>query len=58
VARMYETLINPASYAFSIWGIIYTGVGVFCAWQLFIIQYSYSLSNTVTALANRLAQTS
>jgi hypothetical protein len=33
VARMYETLINPASYAFSIWGIIYTGVGVFCAWQ-------------------------
>jgi hypothetical protein len=33
VSRLYQTLITPAGYAFSIWGIIYFSVAVFCIWQ-------------------------
>jgi hypothetical protein len=33
VSGMYQTLITPASYAFSIWGIIYFAVAVFIVWQ-------------------------
>ena len=33
VSRMYYSLVNVAGYALSIWGIVYAGVGVFCAWQ-------------------------
>jgi hypothetical protein len=34
VSDMYQTLITPAGYAFSIWGIIYFAVAVFIIWQL------------------------
>eukprot|EP00808_Paulinella_micropora_P017445 g8723.t1 len=33
VSRMYETMITPASYAFSIWGLIYFSLAVFAIWQ-------------------------
>lgn len=34
VSRKYPTDITPASYAFSIWGVIYTLVGLFCVYQV------------------------
>jgi len=33
VSDLYETLITPAGYAFSIWGLIYFAVAVFAIWQ-------------------------
>jgi len=33
VSRLYTTLITPAGYAFSIWGIIYFAIAVFVVWQ-------------------------
>lgn len=34
VSDLYQTLITPAGYAFSIWGIIYFSVAVFVIWQI------------------------
>jgi hypothetical protein len=34
VARQYDNLLLPSGYVFSIWGVIYTGLGVFVFWQL------------------------
>eukprot|EP00457_Paulinella_chromatophora_P009768 gb/GEZN01009841.1/.p1 GENE.gb/GEZN01009841.1/~~gb/GEZN01009841.1/.p1 ORF type:complete len:333 (-),score=42.42 gb/GEZN01009841.1/:191-1189(-) len=35
VSGWYETMITPASYAFSIWSLIYFSVAVFAIWQCF-----------------------
>lgn len=40
VSRKYPTDITPASYAFSIWGVIYTFVGLFCIYQALPSQQS------------------
>lgn len=34
VSDLYQTLITPAGYAFSIWGLIYFSVAVFVIWNL------------------------
>lgn len=34
LSKKYETLANPASYAFSIWAVIYVGLLSFSLWQL------------------------
>lgn len=34
VARQYDNLLLPSGYVFSIWGVIYIGLGVFVFWQL------------------------
>lgn len=34
VARQYDNLLLPAGYVFSIWGVIYIGLGIFVFWQL------------------------
>lgn len=40
VSRKYQTDITPASYAFSIWGLIYTLVALFCIYQALPAQQS------------------
>lgn len=43
VSRQYQTEITPASYAFSIWGVIYTLVALFCIFQALPQQQSSEL---------------
>jgi len=36
ISRRYQTVITPASYAFSIWGVIYTCLSLFVLFQMFL----------------------
>ncbi|WP_070733014.1 hypothetical protein [Hymenobacter glacialis] len=51
VSARYPTLLTPAGYAFSIWGLIFLGLAVYAVWQLLPAQSRLSLP---TALAKPL----
>jgi hypothetical protein len=47
VSAKYPTLLTPAGYAFSIWGLIYLGLGAYAVWQLLPAQRQSSLPDAV-----------
>lgn len=51
VSAKYPTLLTPAGYAFSIWGLIFLALAVYAVWQLLPAQSKLSLP---TALAKPL----
>lgn len=55
VSAKYPTLLTPAGYAFSIWGLIFLGLAGYAVWQLLPAQRPLSLPDAVAkplALAN------
>ncbi|TPG62276.1 tryptophan-rich sensory protein [Hymenobacter nivis] len=55
VSAKYPTLLTPAGYAFSIWGLIFLGLVVYAVWQLLPAQRLLSLPDALAkplALAN------
>lgn len=44
VASKYPTLFNPAPVTFGIWGIIYSGLGIFCLYHI-IIAFKHTADN-------------
>jgi len=40
ISDQYTSIVTPASYAFSIWGIIFVAEGIFVIWQIFPAQKS------------------
>ena len=55
VSAKYPTLLTPAGYAFSIWGLIFLGLAVYAVWQLLPAQRALSLPDALAkplALAN------
>ncbi len=55
VSAKYPTLLTPAGYAFSIWGVIFLGMAVYAVWQLLPAQRALSLPDALAkplALAN------
>ncbi len=52
VSAKYPTLLTPAGYAFSIWGVIFLGLTIYAVWQLLPAQRALSLPD---ALAKPLA---
>lgn len=47
VSARYPTLLTPAGYAFSIWGIIFLGLVVYAVWQLLPASRQLSLPDAV-----------
>ncbi|UOQ97558.1 hypothetical protein MUN81_20285 [Hymenobacter sp. 5317J-9] len=47
VSAKYPTLLTPAGYAFSIWGLIFLGLVVYSVWQLLPAQRRLSLPDAV-----------
>lgn len=47
VSAQYPTLLTPAGYAFSIWGLIFTAMAVYAAWQLLPAQHASRLPDAV-----------
>ena len=47
VSAKYPTLLTPAGYAFSIWGLIFLGLVVYAVWQLLPAQQQLSLPDAV-----------
>ncbi|MDO7876841.1 hypothetical protein Q5H93_19000 [Hymenobacter sp. ASUV-10] len=47
VSAKYPTLLTPAGYAFSIWGLIYLGMVAYGIWQLLPAQRKLSLPDAV-----------
>ncbi len=47
VSARYPTLLTPAGYAFSIWGLIFLGLAVYAVWQLLPAQRALSLPDAV-----------
>jgi hypothetical protein len=47
VSAKYPTLLTPAGYAFSIWGVIFLGLIVYAVWQLLPAQRNSSLPDAV-----------
>jgi hypothetical protein len=47
VSAKYPTLLTPAGYAFSIWGLIFLGLVVYSVWQLLPAQQKLSLPDAV-----------
>src|SRR5205823_422208 len=47
VSAKYPTLLTPAGYAFSIWGLIFLGLVVYAIWQLLPGQQKLSLPDAV-----------
>ena len=47
VSAKYPTLLTPAGYAFSIWGLIFLGLAVYAVWQLLPAQSKLSLPNAL-----------
>ncbi|WP_310395840.1 hypothetical protein [Hymenobacter sp.] len=43
VSAKYPTLLTPAPYAFSIWGLIFLGLAAYAVWQLLPAQHRLSL---------------
>jgi len=55
VSAKYSTLLTPAGYAFSIWGLIYLSLVIYAVWQLLPAQRNNPLPDAVAkslALAN------
>ncbi|OGX91513.1 tryptophan-rich sensory protein [Hymenobacter coccineus] len=55
VSAKYPTLLTPAGYAFSIWGLIFLGLTIYAVWQLLPSQCLLSLPDALAkplALAN------
>lgn len=55
VSAKYPTLLTPAGYAFSIWGLIFLGLAIYAVWQLLPAQRQLSLPDALAkplALAN------
>ncbi|AMJ64457.1 tryptophan-rich sensory protein [Hymenobacter sp. PAMC 26628] len=55
VSAKYPTLLTPAGYAFSIWGVIFLGLTIYAVWQLLPAQRLLSLPDALAkplALAN------
>jgi hypothetical protein len=55
VSAKYPTLLTPAGYAFSIWGLIFLGLAVYALWQLLPAQQKIALPDALAkplALAN------
>ncbi|SMB87137.1 conserved hypothetical protein [Hymenobacter roseosalivarius DSM 11622] len=49
VSAQYPTLITPAGYAFSIWGVIFLMLTIYAVWQLLPAQRHNLLPDTVAA---------
>ncbi|HEX8329968.1 MAG TPA: hypothetical protein VF629_20695 [Hymenobacter sp.] len=47
VSAKYPTLLTPAGYAFSIWGLIFLSLAVYAVWQLLPAQRASSLPDAV-----------
>jgi len=47
VSAKYPTLLTPAGYAFSIWGLIFLSLAVYAVWQLLPAQRRLSLPDAV-----------
>ncbi len=47
VSAKYPTLLTPAGYAFSIWGLIFLALAVYAVWQLLPAQQKLSLPDAV-----------
>jgi hypothetical protein len=47
VSAKYPTLLTPAGYAFSIWGLIFLALAVYAVWQLLPAQRQMSLPDAV-----------
>ena len=47
VSAKYPTLLTPAGYAFSIWGLIFLGLVVYAGWQLLPAQRHLTLPDAV-----------
>jgi hypothetical protein len=47
VSAKYPTLLTPAGYAFSIWGLIFLALTVYAVWQLLPAQQKLSLPDAV-----------
>ena len=47
VSAKYPTLLTPAGYAFSIWGLIFLGLLVYAGWQLLPAQRRHPLPDAV-----------
>ncbi|WP_157780885.1 tryptophan-rich sensory protein [Hymenobacter sedentarius] len=47
VSARYPTLLTPAGYAFSIWGLIFLGLAVYAIWQLLPAQRQLSLPDAL-----------
>lgn len=55
VSAQYPTLLTPAGYAFSIWGLIFITMAVYAVWQLLPAQHTSRLPDAVAkplAVAN------
>ena len=47
VSAKYPTLLTPAAYAFSIWGLIFLALAVYAVWQLLPAQRNLSLPDAL-----------
>jgi hypothetical protein len=47
VSAKYPTLLTPAGYAFSIWGLIFLALTVYAVWQLLPVQRTNPLPDTL-----------
>ena len=47
VSAKYPTLLTPAGYAFSIWGLIFLALAVYAVWQLLPMQRELSLPDAL-----------
>ena len=47
VSAKYPTLLTPAGYAFSIWGLIFLGLSIYAVWQLLPGQHRISLPDAL-----------
>ncbi|MBF9236439.1 hypothetical protein I2I05_03430 [Hymenobacter sp. BT683] len=47
VSAQYPTLLTPAGYAFSIWGVIFLGLVAYAVWQLLPVARQLSLPDAV-----------
>ena len=47
VSAKYPTPLTPAGYAFSIWGLIFLGLGLYAVWQLLPAQRRHVLPDAV-----------
>lgn len=50
MSALHPTLLTPAGYAFSIWGVIFTGLVVYTVWQLLPGQRASPLALQINAL--------
>ncbi len=53
MSARHPTLLTPAGYAFSIWGVIFTGLVVYTVWQLLPAQRPAALPRQLNSLLTR-----